>query len=180
MPSFLTKKELLAYMQPEQGRALVENMVDPAVQVQPAGIDLSLQKVLGFASKASVAFTQAQTRLPEYEELAFDAEDKVWLRPGPYKLIVNEIVNIPGNLIGVAHPRSTILRCGASVETALWDPGYSGRSELLLVVHNPHGLTLARNARIAQLTFYELEQTLGEGEGYNGRYQGENLNNHQG
>src|SRR5690348_11981341 len=174
MASFLTKNELLKYLNPAEGRALVENMVDPAVQIQPAGIDLSLQRIFRFTSAASVAFTQAQTHLPEYEEVAFDKEGLAFLPLGPYKLQVNEIVNIPHHIVGIAQPRSTMLRCGATVNTALWDPGYSGRSELLMVVHNPQGLSLARNARVAQLCFYELNEALGEGEGYQGRYQGEN------
>lgn len=174
MSSFLTKDELLAYLNPGEGRPLVENMVDPKVQVQPAGIDLSLQKIFRFTTEATVAFTHAETHLPEYEEVAFDGEGLAYLVPGPYKLLVNEIVNVPGNLLGVAQPRSTMLRCGATVNTALWDPGYSGRSELLLVVHNPQGLTLARNARVAQLSFYELGETLDADQGYQGRYQGEN------
>ncbi len=174
MASFLSKAELLAYLNPAEGRPLIEKMVDPAVQVQPAGIDLSLQKIFRFNTAATVAFSQAQTRLPEYEEVEFDSEGLAYLVPGPYKMLVNEIVNVPGNLLGVAHPRSTMLRCGATVNTALWDPGYSGRSELLLVVHNAGGLTLARDARVAQLCFYELNNALKEGEGYKGRYQGEN------
>lgn len=174
MSAFLTKDELLRYLNPAEGKPLVENMVDPKVQVQPAGIDLSLQKIFRFESAATVGFTHAQTHLPDYEEIAFDSEGLARLEPGPYKLVVNEIVNVPGNLVGIGHPRSTMLRCGATVNTALWDPGYSGRSELLLVVHNPQGMTLARNARVAQLSFYELSTTLADGYAYQGRYQGEN------
>jgi dUTP pyrophosphatase len=175
MSGFLTKPQLLAYLHPEQGRPLVENMVDPAVQVQPAGIDLSLQSIFRLETAASVAFTQAETTLPQYSELLFDAAGKVFLTPAPYKLIVNEIVNLPRNVLGIARPRSTLLRSGATVNTALWDPGYSGRSELLLVVHNPAGLTLARNARVAQLCFMELAEGLQEGQEYRGRYHLENL-----
>jgi dUTP pyrophosphatase len=175
MSSFLTKSELLKYLNPTEGKPLIENMIDPTVQVQPAGIDLSLQKIFRFASTAAVAFTHAETHLPEYQEVPFDAEGQAFLTPGPYKLLVNEIVNIPTNLVGIAQPRSTMLRCGATVNTALWDPGYSGRSELLLVVHNHQGLKLACHARVAQLCFYELSTSLGQGEAYNGRYQGENI-----
>ncbi|MEI6043361.1 MAG: deoxyuridine 5'-triphosphate nucleotidohydrolase [Chloroflexota bacterium] len=171
----LTKNELIKYLNPLEGQPLVENMVDPAVQVQPAGIDLSLQKIFRFVSSATVAFTQAETHLPEYEEVPFDEKGLALLVPGPYKLVVNEIVHLPPNLMGIAQPRSTMLRCGATVNTALWDPGYNGRSELLLVVHNPQGLQLAYQARVAQLCFYELSSSLGEGETYQGRYQGENV-----
>lgn len=177
MASFLTKNQLLAYLNPFAAgvRPLVEGMIDPTVQVQPAGIDLSLQKIFGFESAASLSFTQAQTTLPTYFELEFEADAKVFLPPGPYKVVLNEIVNLPRNLVGIARPRSTLARSGASVVTALWDPGYSGRSEVTLVVHNPHGLTIARNTRVIQLCFWELEEPLREGDEYRGRYQLENL-----
>jgi dUTP pyrophosphatase len=175
-PSFLTKAQLLKLLNPDNGLPLVEGLLDPNVQVQPAGIDLSAQKVLAPISTATIGFTQAMTRLPVYNELEFDQDGLVHLAPGPYKIILNEIVHIPNNIVGIARPRSTIARSGADVVTALWDPGYSGRSEVLLVVHNPHGLSLYRNARIIQLCFWEVSQPLQEGTGYSGRYQLENIN----
>ena len=69
--------------------------------------------------------------------------------------------------------RSSLLRCGASLHTAVWDAGYSGRSESLLVVYNPQGLDLEKNARVLQLVFSTLT---GESQGYTGGYQGENTN----
>lgn len=178
MTSFLTKYQLLAYLSPgESGvKPLIENLIDPSVQVQQAGIDLSLQRLFVPESGASLAFTQAETTLPTYKELEFDADGKVFLPQGCYKAWLNEIVNIPKNLLGIARPRSTLARSGASVVTALWDPGYSGRSEVLLVVHNFYGLTISRNTRILQLCFCELDQPLNDGDEYQGRYQLENLN----
>ena len=73
----------------------------------------------------------------------------------------------------MARSRSSLLRMGAAVQTALWDPGYKGRSEALLVVSNSHGLTLQRDARVAQLVFIRIERA--DGEVYGGRYQGENM-----
>lgn len=178
MASFLTKQQLWAYLSPaEHGvKPLVENLIDSAVQVQQAGIDLSLQRLFEAESAATLAFTQAETTLPIYKELEFDSDGKIFLSPGCYKAWLNEIVNIPKNLLGIARPRSTLARSGASVVTALWDPGYSGRSEVLLVVHNPHGLTIKRNTRILQLCFCELDQPLSDDDQYQGRYQLENLN----
>jgi len=177
MSGFLTKNQLLAYLQPSQTgvKPLIENMIDSTVQIQPAGIDLSLQKIFSFESAAVLAFTQAQTTLPSYRELSFDEAEQVFLPPGPYKVLLNEIVNLPRNLVGIARPRSTLARSGIAAVTALWDPGYSGRSEIMLQVHNPHGLTIARNTRVIQLCFWELDEPLCEGEAYLGRYQLENL-----
>jgi dUTP pyrophosphatase len=42
----------------------------------------------------------------------------------------------------------------------------------LLVVYHPQGIKLQRDARIIQLIFFKLT---GQTQGYNGAYQGENM-----
>jgi dUTP pyrophosphatase len=74
--------------------------------------------------------------------------------------------------MALAYPRSSLLRCGVTLHTAVWDPGYSGRAEALLVVHNTHGFRLGRAARIAQLVFTRLGDSVDRP--YEGRYHGEN------
>ncbi len=69
--------------------------------------------------------------------------------------------------------RSSLLRSGVALHTAVWDAGYSGRSQSLLVVYNPHGFTLTRDARIMQVVFLPLEQAARQG--YSGRFLGENV-----
>ncbi|MEW6329384.1 MAG: deoxyuridine 5'-triphosphate nucleotidohydrolase, partial [Candidatus Micrarchaeota archaeon] len=55
----------------------------------------------------------------------------------------------------------------------VWDPGYEGRSESLLVVENARGIKLKRNARLVQLVFVKLA---GEArEVYSGKYKNENI-----
>jgi dUTP pyrophosphatase len=58
------------------------------------------------------------------------------------------------------------------VKTALWDSGYSGRSGSLLVVHNPAGIHLQKDARIIQLVFFGLDAPAEKA--YSGLYQDEN------
>ncbi|MCX9014076.1 MAG: deoxyuridine 5'-triphosphate nucleotidohydrolase, partial [Candidatus Methanoperedens sp.] len=70
-------------------------------------------------------------------------------------------------------PRSSLLRCGVTIETAVWDAGYSGRSESLLVVFNEDGFRVKKDARVLQLLFYRLGERVSEG--YSGVYQNENL-----
>ena len=74
--------------------------------------------------------------------------------------------------MALGQPRSSLLRCGVTINMAVWDAGYSGRGQALLTVFNPHGFKLQKNARVAQLVFFQLAA---ETEGYNGTYQGENL-----
>jgi len=152
---------------------LIESMIDPQVQQQMCGVELTLQKVERFTSGGSLAFDNSERKNALTEEVAFDPSGWVNLAPGAYLVTFNEIANIPQDSAALARPRSSLLRSGATLETALWDPGYRGRSQSLLVVHNPHGLRLKQNARLLQLVFFRLE---GPAEKvYSGVYQGENI-----
>lgn len=151
----------------------VEAMIDPGAQTQMCGAELTLQKVERFLTAGSLAFDNKERRLPETEGIEFDASDSVDLGPEPYLVTFNEIVDIPKDMAAIARPRSSLLRMGATMETALWDPGYRGRSQSLLVVYNSHGLRLKRNARLMQLVFMRLEKVAEKV--YSGVYQGENI-----
>ncbi|MHC1595285.1 MAG: dCTP deaminase domain-containing protein, partial [Candidatus Syntropharchaeales archaeon] len=71
-------------------------------------------------------------------------------------------------------PRSSLLRCGVTIETAVWDSGYSGRSEALLLVMNPAGFRVKRGARLLQMVFLKLTERIDWDSGYRGVYQFEN------
>jgi dUTP pyrophosphatase len=156
-----------------EARGLVESMIDPETQTQMCGVELTLQKIERFNSAGAVAFDNKERKLPETELVNFDEMGWIELPAGSYLVTFNEIVNIPKDVAAMARARSTLLRCGATLETALWDPGYRGRSQSLLVVYNPQGLKLKKNARLMQLVFLRLEN---EAEKlYSGKYQGENI-----
>jgi len=156
-----------------EARGLVESMIDPETQTQMCGVELTLQKIERFITAGAVAFDNKERKLPETESLNFDEMGWIDLTAGAYLVTFNEIVNIPKDVTAMARARSTLLRCGATLETALWDPGYRGRSQSLLVVYNPLGLRLKKNARMMQLVFLRLEK---EAEKlYAGKYQGENI-----
>ena len=156
-----------------EARGLVESMIDPETQTQMCGVELTLQKIERFLTAGAVAFDNKERKLPETEPLNFDEMGWIELTAGSYLVTFNEIVNIPKDVTAMARARSTLLRCGATLETALWDPGYRGRSQSLLVVYNPRGLKLKKNARLMQLVFLRLEN---EAEKlYSGKYQGENI-----
>ena len=156
-----------------EAKNLVESMIDPETQTQMCGMELTLQKIERFTSAGTVAFDNIERVLPETEPMDFGASGWIDLPAGSYLVTFNEIVNIPKDVAALARARSTLLRCGASLETALWDPGYRGRSQSLLVVYNPHGLRLKKNARLMQLVFLRLEKEAEKV--YSGKYQGENI-----
>ncbi len=110
--------------------------------------------------------------MSDLSPLIFDGLGFIHLAPGIYSVTFNEVVHLPENIMALATPRSSLLRCGVTVNTAVWDAGYSGRSQSLLVVYNPQGFKLQRNARIIQLVFFRLQN---QAEGYKGTYQNENI-----
>ncbi|MEM4272140.1 MAG: deoxyuridine 5'-triphosphate nucleotidohydrolase [Candidatus Bilamarchaeaceae archaeon] len=140
-------------------------------QFQPAGVDMTLRKVLKFSSPGQIDFDNSERRISDAEEMPFEGEWAV-LPQGCYKVIFNEYVKIPPDAAAFCFPRSSLLRSGMSLECAVWDPGYEGRSEALLVVSNPHGARLKQNAKMGQLVFIRLSEATREL--YSGRYKGEN------
>ncbi|MDD1762648.1 MAG: deoxyuridine 5'-triphosphate nucleotidohydrolase [Methanothrix sp.] len=154
-------------------QALVENMIDTETQTQMCGIELTLNRVERFTSAGAIAFDNSERKLPQTEPIDFDPSGWIDLTPSSYLVTFNEIVSIPKDVAALARARSTLQRCGASLETALWDPGYRGRSQSLLVVYNPQGLRLKKNARLMQLVFMRLEKEAEKV--YSGKYQGENI-----
>lgn len=152
---------------------LIENMIDTRTQLQPNSVELTLKGIEKYTNSGAIDFDNSERETPLTESLDFDEEGWVFLKQGVYKITFNEIVNIPLNLAAIARPRSTVLRCGANIGTAVWDSGYRGRSESMLVVYNEHGFRLKKNARVMQLLFFDLRSELSEG--YCGKYQHENL-----
>jgi len=170
MTAILAKSDIHRLLQ--QKPPLIEGYVDLEQQVQPNGIDLTLREVALLQSPGRIAILNSQRQVSDLAPLVFDGLGFIDLMPGAYVITFNEIVHLPKNIMALATPRSSLLRCGVTVNTAIWDAGYSGRSQSLMIVYNPHGFRLQRNARIVQLIFYRLTQKT---EGYRGAYQGENI-----
>jgi dUTP pyrophosphatase len=167
--SILTKTDILALINSDP--PLVECYLDLESQLQTNGFDISLRTVSVFTSCGKLALDNRDRIISQQDILEFGTDGVLHLAPGAYSITFNEIVHLPKDIMALGLSRSSLLRCGASLHTAVWDAGYSGRSESLLVVHNPAGLDLEKNARVLQLVFSKLT---GKSEGYNGIYQGEN------
>jgi dUTP pyrophosphatase len=156
----------------KQKPTLVEGWLNLAAQVQANGFDLTLRDVALMQSAGRIMVSNSQRVVSDLSPLVFDETDCLDLVPGTYIITYNEIVHLPKNIMALGRPRSSLLRCGVNVGTAVWDAGYEGRSQSLLVVYNPLGFHVQKNARITQLIFLELTD---ESEGYKGIYQRENI-----
>ena len=150
---------------------LLVDMPDRTQQVQPNGVDITLASVSTLRGAGRITRSNAQRVLPDADELPWGDESILNLAPGPYQVRFNETVHLPNWLMAYARPRSSLLRSGVALHTAVWDAGYSGRGTALLVVYQPDGFSVARDARICQLVFHALCAPTFDG--YQGAYQHE-------
>ncbi|MCD6118931.1 deoxyuridine 5'-triphosphate nucleotidohydrolase [bacterium] len=176
-------------IRPEQ--VSIEGMLDKCLQIQGAGIDITVLMIERFTGVGAIDFDNSRRKLPETEEIpwieaAGAAHDKngeteysaglenaafVKLTPGGYIVRYNEIIEVPDDAIGIVLPRSSLMRAGATLHSAVWDPGYRGRGQGLLSVTNP--IRIHRNARIGQIVFIRMEKKADKL--YNGTYQNEGV-----
>ena len=152
---------------------LVDGYLDLDAQLQPNGFDLTLREVLQFASAGGTGSVRGPSVLPQYEGIPFDSDGYLHLSAGAYLVTFNEVVGLPRHIMALARPRSSLLRSGVAIHTAVWDAGYRGRSQVLMTVYNPPGYRVAKGARLLQMVFMYLARPVEEG--YVGRFQGENL-----
>jgi dUTP pyrophosphatase len=168
--SVLSKNEIRRLIL--QKLPLIQDYLNLDEQLQPNGFDMTLRTISTITTRGQITVDNSQRIISELIPLKFDKFDKLELKPGNYVITFNEVVNLPVAVMALAKPRSSLLRCGVAIHNAVWDAGYSGRSQALLVVYNPEGFCIQKNARVNQLVFFKLDK---ETEGYNGKYQGENI-----
>ena len=152
---------------------LVEGYIELKTQLTPNGFDLTAEKIFEFEEAGVLDFSNKERRLPQGRELIPQksaAEDKFgwWdLKKGIYKVRTNEVVNMPCDLAGLAFTRTSLLRMGVFTQHGVWDAGFRGKSEFVLVIDNPKGARIKQNARVAQMVFLRINETQ---EGYQGIY----------
>lgn len=173
-------------------RNVIPHLRSVAHQIQPCGIDLTLKRVLQWASSATIDFDNTHRRTAQTTELPFEirnppltstsktsegpqrtnasgSSDFVKLCKGSYLVEFNESVHMPLDLMGQILVRSSLFRSGALVHAGVMDSGYQGVVGAILQVVNPHGLQLMRDAKLAQIVFHQMSEPV---EGYSGVYQG--------
>jgi dUTP pyrophosphatase len=157
-------------------RNIISKVRSAKLQPQPCGIDLTLKRVLIWTSTGVVDFDNSQRKNAATKEVPFNSEtatkpsaDFIDLSPGSFLVEFNEFVNTPLDIMGQLFVRSSLFRSGAIMSAGVMDSGYNGAVGALLQVLNPHGLRLYRDARLAQMVFHQMKESV---EGYSGTYQG--------
>ncbi|RLE60458.1 MAG: deoxyuridine 5'-triphosphate nucleotidohydrolase [Thermoprotei archaeon] len=136
------------------GRLVVRYIEGARVeQIQPAGVDLTVNEIYEFSRRGIISIEGVE--LPQYRLKEFE-NGRYVLKPGAYLVRFGEIIKVPSDCVGIFLPRSSLLRMGATIQSALWDPGYEGRGVGLLIVMNPQGIVLEKGARIAQFILMKM------------------------
>ena len=149
---------------------------------QPSGLDLRLGQVyeVEYEEDYLYGLYGGEKHIPKHikikEELVkfFDEEsEKTYLGWSllPNKVYICEVqdrIQIGDNNAQFYLPRSTLLRAGINVYTALGDLGYDGHLSFLVVNHGDKPFFIEKGERFAQLIDFEVR---GGSESYDGDYQ---------
>lgn len=152
-------------------------------QLQPNGFDLRVARVFNYPDynaprtelRANKTFPPVLSPVRSFVDETEDNEEVrgYWaLEPGAYWIEFVEKVSLPEDAMAYLRPRSTLLRNGVTIETAVWDAGYTGYGGCMLVVHTKNGVVLDYHFRVGQLVVHSLGQ---ETFSYNGQYQNEGI-----
>ncbi|MHA1954238.1 MAG: deoxyuridine 5'-triphosphate nucleotidohydrolase [Candidatus Heimdallarchaeaceae archaeon] len=149
-------------------KEIIQEYIDLETQTQIAGFDLSVRDIMQLEDGGVLDFDNSKRFIPQHESL--EKIDDAWiLKPGGYLVKYNEIVDVPYDAVGIVLPRSSVMRCGATLFSAVWDPGYKGRGIGLMVTYTE--IKIYQNTRIAQIMF--IKTTEKTKKGYSGDYQNE-------
>jgi dUTP pyrophosphatase len=142
-----------------------------ADQVQPNGVDLTVDAILEPVEAGRIG--RDGKRIGEREPVGptdgSDGPPAYHLDPGAYVAQYGERIAVPDDHVGFVYPRSSLMRNGGMLNTAVWDAGYEGRGEGLLQVHHP--IAVEPGARIAQFVLAAADHR----GTYDGSYQAERL-----
>jgi deoxycytidine triphosphate deaminase len=162
VPSILSGEEISQLV-----KRFVE--IDSGGQKQPAGYDVTVSKIYSFPSDPFTLDYGKKTANSALKEVQLVGDYLELEKYSAYVVELNEITTIPDDAIGILLPRSSLLRNGLDVRSALFDPGYSGQPKVMLVCYRP--ARIRRYARIGQLIIIRSDAKFQSK--YAGQYQGE-------
>lgn len=84
--------------------------------------------------------------------------EKIVLEYGDFALASTiEKFNMPNNVLGIVHDKSTWARRGVAVQNTVIEPGWNGYLTLELTMHRRIGLEIMAGCGIAQIIFHKLD-----------------------
>ena len=137
-------------------------------QIQPNGVDLTLgklERVSGIPIVKNGDYSKGNR-----QELISNDKGAFSVNLGAFIVTYDEIIEIPEDCVGYVFPRSRVMRSGAFLSTALWDAGYRGKGEGMLMPMT--NMRVHEDTRLAQIAFIDADEAE---EVYDGSHQHENL-----
>ena len=129
-------------------------------QYQPNSIDLKLGKVYEIMSSDSEVYGlyDGEKHIPNKVEICYPYKNRYVLYPNkPYWLEIEPKIEIPKDIAQFYLPRSSLLRMGVTLHTALGDSGFNGHLMFLAINHTPYNINLAKGERIATAINFEVD-----------------------
>lgn len=128
----------------------------PEECIAQVGIDLQVQsfrKIVGMGFIPKVG----KTVLPTYQEVPWDEDGCVTLEPGSYEVVFEQGCNFPDNVAGQIVHRSSILRSGEILFSAIFDAGFRTQNiGSFITVNVP--IKIEKGARLGQMVCHRTEK----------------------
>lgn len=157
-------------------RGLITGDLDPD-QIQQVGIDLTvkeIKKVNGGSLLKDSKNIQPFTVFKPIIELQEDGSKKEFFLLAHlqcYSVTFNEECKIEPNTTGFIVHRSTLMRMGGFIKSAVFDPGYYSEGGISCALFTFENIKVEKGSKIAQMYFFE-NTPVDKDKLYNGSYQG--------
>lgn len=137
--------------------------------VGPGGTSFGLSEAgYDIRIKQTVRFREGMDRRYTVELFGEGMHDRLSIKNGRFTLASSiERFQMPSNLTGIVHDKSTWARKGLSVFNTVIEPGWKGFLTLELVYHGEGEIIIPAGSGIAQVIFHETAVRTH----YNGKYQ---------
>lgn len=127
-----------------------------------AGYDIRIKQEIRF-----FAFEREKPQVMRYD---INGEDASFMERFDGRFVIASAIeefDMPDDLVGIVHDKSTWARRGLSVFNTVIEPGWKGFLTLELVYHGQENLVIPAGSGIAQVIFHRTQERIA----YNGRYQ---------
>ena len=127
-----------------------------------AGYDIRIKQEIRFFAK--------NLEKPQVMRYDIDGEDASFMECFAGRFVLASAIeefDMPDDLVGIVHDKSTWARRGLSVFNTVIEPGWKGFLTLELVYHGQENLVIPAGSGIAQVIFHHTRERIA----YSGRYQ---------
>lgn len=131
------------------------------------GYDLTLKEVKQINGGSVLCDKTIVDLYNDVYSYELEGKTRFSLDPGAYSLTFEQGVKLPSNKTAFIRHRSSILRCGATITSGVYDPGFEV-DEMGGVLIATRPITIEKGARVAQIIIFDNS----EAELYDGQWQG--------